>query len=104
MNFLGASWQPKVAAILTAVGPAGLFFLLTRYAHMSTDDATQISGLVFAILVAAGLATAKQSGVSNSPTPLAVAQNVVPVSSPAPQEAVPLAHPVPTTNTPAPPK
>lgn len=99
MSIFGPSWKPKVAAILTAIGPAGLFFLLTRYGKMAESDATAISGMVFSVLVAAGLATAKQSDVSNSPTPLATAQPVVPVTAPQPDAApVQLAHPVPTTN------
>lgn len=68
--------MPKIAAILTAIGPPGLFFLLTRYAQMTQSDATVISGLAFSVLVAAGLATVKQSNVSNSPTPLSVAKSV----------------------------
>ncbi len=96
MSFLGPSWRPKVAAILTAIGYPGLFFILTRYAHMGETDASVISTLVFSVLVAAGLATAKQDGVSNSPTPLAVAQSVVPVTQPTPAaEPAELAHPVP---------
>lgn len=98
MKLLGASWQPKVAAILTAIGPAGLYFVLTTYAKVNADQATQISGLVFSILVAAGLATAKQSGVSNSPTPLEAAQPVIPVDHPtakAQVSPVALAQPIP---------
>jgi hypothetical protein len=97
-NPLGASWKPKVAAILTLIGPTGLYFVLTSLAHMDSSQATSISGAVFAILASFGLYVSKQDGVSNSPTPLAEAQVVVPVdhpTMPAQVAPVPLAQPVP---------
>lgn len=96
INPLGASWKPKIAAILTAIGYPGILMFLTRVCHMAENDALVLSGMAFSVLVALGLATAKQDGVSNSPTPLATAQAVVPVTSPSViVQPVPLAHPVP---------
>lgn len=97
-NPLGASWKPKVAAITALIGPTGLYFVLTSLAKMDSNQATSISGLVFTVLASFGLYVSKQDGVSNSPTPLAVAQVVVPVdhpTMPAQVAPVPLAQPVP---------
>jgi hypothetical protein len=100
MNILGASWKPKVAAILSLLGPTSLYFILTSFAGMNTDQATAISGAVFAVLASFGLYVAKQDGVSNSPTPTLVAQPVVPVTvlEPHPSVAAPveMAKPVVT--------
>lgn len=87
MNVLGASWKPKVAAILSVIGPAGLYSILLL---AKVDDATALkaSGAVFAALASLGLYVAKQDGVSNSPTPTAIAQEVVPVDHPAPHPSV----------------
>jgi hypothetical protein len=102
MNLFGASWKPKVVAILALVGPGGLWFLLNAFG-VNPDRATSISSAVFAVLACFGLYTAKQDGVSNSPTPLAVGQPVVPVTQPIPSAApVALAHPVLVASTPMP--
>ncbi len=55
---------------------------------MQTDQATAISGAVFAVLASFGLYNAKQVNVSNSPTPIAVAQPVITVADPAPHPSV----------------
>jgi hypothetical protein len=97
-NPLGASYKPKIAAILSLLGPTSLYFVLTSFAKMNADQATSISGLVFAVLASFGLYVAKQDGVSNSPVPLAVAMPVVPVDHPtakAQVAPVALAQPVP---------
>ncbi len=99
-NPLGASWKPKVVAIVTAIGTPGIYFILTTYFKVEAGQASQISLYAMAVLVAAGFATAKQDGVSNSPNPVLVAQEVVPQSivEPHPSVAapVPMAKPVAT--------
>lgn len=82
MNFLGTSWKPKLAAILTLIGPAGLWFLLTTGFKMEEAQANAISGLVFAVLASFGLYNAKQSDVSHAPDPLIIAQPVEKIEPP----------------------
>jgi hypothetical protein len=79
-NPLGPSWKPKVAAILTLIGPAGLLYILTTYVKMDVATATQFSGGLFVLLASYGLYNAKQAGVSNSPTPLLAAHDVTTAS------------------------
>ena len=98
MKILGPSYKPKIAAITALIGPTGLYFALTSLVKMDSNQATSISGLVFAVLASFGLYVSKQDGVSNSPTPLVTAQPVVPVdhpTMPAQVAPVPLAQPVP---------
>lgn len=100
-NLFGASWKPKVAAITALIGPTGLYFAITSFVTLDSKQATSVLGmctLLFAVLASFGLYVAKQDGVSNSPTPLATAQPVVPVDHPtipAQVAPVPLAQPVP---------
>lgn len=102
MNFLGPSWRPKVAAILGIVGPTGLYAVLSL-CSVRHEMAEGISGVVFAVCFALGLYNTKQDNVSNSPTPTAVSQMVVPVTQASPfSNPVELAHPVPVVSRPAP--
>src|ERR1700692_4042513 len=96
---LGASWKPKVAAILTLIGPPGLYFALASFAKLSDTQATQISGGAFAALAAFGLYTAKQDGGTHAPRPLAAADPVIPItdSAPPPSVAAPVEMAKPVT-------
>ncbi len=99
-----ASWKPQLSAVLSLIGPAGLWYVLTTFAKMQSDLATTICTAVFAVLASYGLYNAKQVNVSNSPTPLAHAQAVIPITAPGPHpsvaEPVELAKPVMTASDP----
>jgi hypothetical protein len=102
MKFLGPSWKPKIVAIAALLGPSGLYAMLSA-ARVNDVVAWHISTGVFVLLILFGLYSTKQDGVSNSPTPLAIAQVVVPVTLPTPTLApIPLAHPVPIVSEPVP--
>lgn len=88
-NPLGPSWKPKVAAIATPIVPLLLWCFLTNLCKLSDQTSTEISGVVLAALASYGFYNAKQSDVTNSPTPLVVAQPIAlaPVITEAPPVA-----------------
>jgi len=91
VTLFGASWRTTLLGFAEAIGMAVLTYLATGIPDLSDDQKKQvwIGGLLTAVITAIRGYFTKDKGVSNSPTPLAVAQPVVPVPAAKPVMAQP---------------
>lgn len=94
----GASWRTTLLGFAEAIGMAVVTYLAAGIPDLSTTQRQQIfvGGLMTAVVTAIRGYFTKDKNVSNSPTPLAVAQPVVPITTPAATAPVPvpMAQPV----------
>jgi hypothetical protein len=89
-NLLGPNWKPRLAGILTVFLPPILYAALTNYAHMSHDQAVEVSGEIMAVLAGLGLSVAKAHDVSHAPDALPCPRPVDPDKADAHEPDVPL--------------
>jgi hypothetical protein len=107
VTVFGASWRTTLLGFAEAIGMAVLTYLAAGIPDLSDSQKQQIfiGGLLTAVVTAIRGYFTKDKNVSNSPTPLAVAQPIVPVTKPSAAgapDAVPLAQPVVVAATPKP--
>src|SRR5271165_5209542 len=78
VTLFGASWRTTLLGFAEAIGMAVLTYLATGIPDLSDDQKKQvwIGGLLTAVITAIRGYFTKDKGVSNSPTPLAIAQPV----------------------------
>jgi hypothetical protein len=101
VTLFGASWRTTLLGFAEAIGMAVLTYLAAGIPDLSDSQKQQIfiGGLLTAVVTAIRGYFTKDKNVSNSPTPLAVAQPIVPLPAPPAQPKPIMAQPAPMVET-----